>query len=97
MPPIYWSTGIQCPIFVLSRGYSSLREQYLTKYHEESTNVSIVSVSRRAGLPHAGQAALMKDSVSARGEPPVPVSLMSSGRITGRSFSGTGTIPHFSQ
>ena len=26
------------------------------KYHDESTNVSIVSVSRRAGLPHCGHA-----------------------------------------
>jgi hypothetical protein len=29
--------------------------QYRMKYHELSTKVSMVSVSRRAALPHTGQ------------------------------------------
>ena len=34
------------------------------KYHDESTNVSIVSVSRRAGPPHFGQVTLTKSGTS---------------------------------
>src|SRR5215467_8410937 len=57
MPPIYWSTGIQASTIGRSVGAVSIqgsvkRSQYL----DESTNVSMVSVSRRARAPHCGQA-----------------------------------------
>ena len=40
------------------------------KYQEESTNVSIVSVSRRAAPPHEGQLTLTQSSAAASGERP---------------------------
>ena len=67
------------------------------KYQDESTKVSIVSVSRLAIPLHKGQSVFKNFSDSIRGEPPFPVNFTSSGSITGRSFSGTGTTPHFSQ
>ena len=66
------------------------------KYHELSTKVSIVSVSRRAGRPQLGQATLTKAACWASGLPE-PSGIRSSGRTTGRSFSGTGTTPHAPQ
>ena len=66
------------------------------KYHDESTKVSIVSVSRRAGWPHFGQATFRKDSHLLSGLP-LPSGIRSSGSTTGRSFSGTGTTPQTSQ
>ncbi|MNI47093.1 hypothetical protein D3C73_1015920 [compost metagenome] len=66
------------------------------KYQDESTNVSIVSVSRRAGLPQLGQAQDRKASFLASGLP-LPSGIRSSGRTTGRSFSGTGTGPQSAQ
>src|SRR3954451_8943312 len=54
-PPMYWSTGIHWASTSLSHGASSLSgSQYRRKYHEESTKVSIVSVSRSAGPPQRG-------------------------------------------
>ena len=67
------------------------------KYHDESTNVSIVSVSRLAFPLHFGQGTFRNFADSFNGEPPVPVNFTSSGSITGSSFSGTGTAPHLSQ
>ena len=67
------------------------------KYHDESTNVSMVSVSRLALPLHFGQLVFTNFSESASGELPVPANFTSSGRITGSSSSGTGTTPHFSQ
>jgi len=58
--------------------------------------VSIVSVSRRAGLPHEGQATLTKLAHLVSGLPE-PSGIRSSGSSTGRSFSGTGTEPQSSQ
>ncbi len=55
MPPVYWSTGVHCStsgpligaaVFVRDSDY------HWYWYQEESTNVSIVSVSRSAGPPH---------------------------------------------
>ncbi len=66
------------------------------KYHDESTKVSIVSVSRRAGLPQVGQATFRKASHLFSGLPE-PSGIRSSGSTTGRSFSGTGTAPCSSQ
>src|SRR5207245_8940667 len=57
----------------------------------------IVSVSRRAGPPHFGQVVFTNSGVAASGDPPSPVSFTSLGRITGRSLSGTATIPSFAQ
>src|SRR3989338_4996717 len=55
MPPMYWSTGIQYSATSLSKGpFSNLGEQYLKKYQELSTKVSIVSVSLFAFPPHFG-------------------------------------------
>ena len=58
-PPTYWSTGIHILTSAGSNATSSrCGEQYRRKYHDESTNVSIVSVSRVAGPPHFGQVVL---------------------------------------
>ena len=58
--------------------------------------VSIVSVSRRAGLPQQGQSTFRKASHLLSGLP-LPSGTRSSGRTTGRSSSGTGTSPQASQ
>ena len=59
--------------------------------------MSMVSVSRRAGPPQLGQVALTNSGILPSGDPPVSVISMFSGRITGKSFSGTATMPSFSQ
>ena len=59
--------------------------------------MSMVSVSRRAGPPHFGHVALTNSGTRPSGEPPVSVMSTLSGKITGKSFSGTGTMPSFSQ
>ena len=66
------------------------------KYHDESTKVSIVSVSRREGSPQVGQSTSRKEGDVSKGFP-VPVNATSRGRTTGRSASGTGTTPHEGQ
>ena len=66
--------------------------QYRMKYHELSTNVSIVSVSRRDALPHVGQGTFRKAACLFSGLP-LPSGTTSSGSTTGRSFAGTGTGP----
>ena len=49
---MYWSTGIQYLILSSSIGpFLYFGEQNLKKYHEESTKVSNVSVSRVAFFP----------------------------------------------
>ena len=58
--------------------------------------VSIVSVSRRAGLPQHGQSTFRKASDLFSGLP-LPSGTRSSGSTTGRSLSGTGTSPQLSQ
>ncbi len=60
MPPIYCCTGSQ-PVLPSTAdsvvGAVSLNGSVKrAKYQDESTKVSIVSVSRRAGLPQDGQA-----------------------------------------
>src|SRR5216684_1507240 len=95
---MYWSTGNQyftssgskgARLFVLSR--------YRRKYQDESTNVSMVSVSRRAAPPHFGHFAFTNSSTPASGDCPSPVNFGSGGSRTGSCSSGTGTRPHFSQ
>src|SRR5919106_3693035 len=66
------------------------------KYHDESTKVSIVSVSRFAGLPHDGQLVSTYDARLLSGLP-VPSGTTSSGSTTGSWSSGTGTSPQASQ
>src|SRR5579864_9120701 len=55
-PPIYWSTGI---IRFATAGvvgdFSFQGSVKRAKYQDESTKVSMVSVSRSALLPHCGQ------------------------------------------
>ena len=53
----------------------------------------MVSVSRRAGLPHVGQVVFTKAGTLASGGSPVPVMMASGGSVTGRSASGTPTAP----
>ncbi len=59
--------------------------------------VSIVSVSLRAVPEHLGQAALTNDWQCLRGDSPVGLNSASGGSSTGKSRSGTGTMPHLSQ
>ena len=96
-PPIYWSTGIQhlCS-FMPNGSLSFILSVYLKKYHDESTKVSIVSVSRLALPEHSGHFVLTKDFTVSSGLP-FPPNFAPFGRTTGSSSSGTGTIPHFSQ
>src|SRR3989338_1044666 len=94
--PIYWSTGIQKFIFFESNIFLLLSgSQYLKKYHEELAKVSIVSVSLLASHLHFGHLVLIHSSFVARGLPFPNATFI--GSITGKSFSGTGTTPHFSQ
>jgi hypothetical protein len=62
------------------------------KYQDESTKVSIVSVSRRASLPQAGQATWRHVGWWSSGLPGLS-SVTSSGSWTGRSLAGTGNTP----
>src|ERR1019366_9467577 len=57
----------------------------------------MVSVSRRAGPPHFGQVVFRNDGTFINGDPPDSVVGTLSGKSTGKSFSGTGTTPSFSQ
>ena len=66
---MYWSTGSQLLTFLGSKGNSSLLESTnLKKYHDESTKVSIVSVSLFASVPHLGHFVFMNSSLLARGD-----------------------------
>jgi len=58
--------------------------------------VSKVSVSRRAALPQAGHATCFQLGCRSSGLPGVS-KVTSSGSTTGRSASGTGTMPQASQ
>jgi hypothetical protein len=55
MPPMYWSTGIQYLARASSIAPALSGQAKRAKYHDESTKVSMVSVSRLAGLPQEGQ------------------------------------------
>src|SRR6266853_1929741 len=97
-PPMYWLTGSHRftasdengAVFIF--GFRNLR-----KYQLESTKVSMVSVSRRAGPPHFGHLAARNFSFESRGDSPVGLNSTWSGRSTGSSDSGTGCTPHFAQ
>ena len=66
------------------------------KYQDESTKVSMVSVSRRAAAPHRGQGTSRQAWSRSRGLPGWSKET-SSGSVTGRSSTGTGTGPQASQ
>ena len=66
------------------------------KYQEESTKVSSVSVSRRAGLPQLGQSTCFHVGWRSSGLPGMSNDT-SSGSTTGSWSRGTGTAPHASQ
>src|ERR1044072_5816561 len=57
------------------------------KYQDESTNVSIVSVSRSAAPPHVGHVTLTQSSAVASGERPFGATSSMSGSTTGSSAS----------
>ncbi len=60
-------------------------------------NVSMVSLSRLAGSPHLGHFTFMNSGTFSSGDRPLPPIGTFSGSTTGRSLSGTGTMPHFGQ
>src|ERR1019366_7298742 len=66
------------------------------KYHDESTNVSMVSVSRTALAPHCGQLTCFQVGWWSSALPGLS-KVTSSGSTTGRSLSGTGTTSHVGQ
>ena len=66
------------------------------KYQDESTKVSMVSVSRRAAPPHCGHFTCFQVGWRSSGLPGLS-NETSSGSVTGRSLAGTGTTPHLSQ
>ena len=97
-PPTYLSTGSILSTKSLSKAFSEfLLSTYLIWYHEEHTKVSNVSHSLLAGLPQHGQVVLMNDSHLASGDFPSGANWTSYGNCTGRSFSGTGTVPQSPQ
>src|SRR5713101_6774039 len=103
IPPIYWSTGNQYFTSAGSKGARSfLVSRYRIKYQDESTNVSMVSVSRRAAPPHFGHLALTNSGTPASGDWPSPVSFRSrikyqdeSTNVSMVSVSRRAAPPHF--
>src|SRR3990167_9204984 len=81
-PPMYWSTGNHLLTFSVMKGcLSSFGERYRRKYQLESTNVSMVSISRRAIPEHFGQFVLLNESTSASGLMPCGLNSTFSGKI----------------
>src|SRR3990167_2241753 len=72
---------------------------YLKKYQDESTNVSIVSVSLSAGPLHLGHFTLTHFSALANGDLPPSTGKKSAslGSFTGSSVSGTRSEEHTSE
>src|SRR6185312_2467734 len=97
MPPMYWSTGIHLLATAGVVGDCSFHGSVKRmKYQDESTKVSMVSVSRRAPPPQEGHLTLVQVGWRSSGLPGRS-KVTSSGSVTGRSLSGTGTTPHVSQ
>src|SRR6478672_6986956 len=70
-PPTYWPTGIQSLILAGSNGPSVYcGETKRRKYQDESTKVSMVSVSRLAGPWQLGHSTLTQLSTAASGDVP---------------------------
>ncbi|SMG63912.1 hypothetical protein BMETH_201_1 [methanotrophic bacterial endosymbiont of Bathymodiolus sp.] len=95
MPPIYWSTGSQY-LALASSMESAVLLAKRAKYQDDSIKVSKVSVSRFASFPHFGQSTCKKAPWVTSGEFE-PSSTTSLGNSTGKSVSGTGTVPQSSQ
>ena len=94
MPPMYWSTGMKWRAAAGSNGRSVLHgSQKRRKYHDESTNVSMVSVSRRPGRRRSGHVVWRNPWWRASGDWPVGRNSTSSGARTGSWSSGTGHDP----
>src|SRR5437762_6595529 len=96
IPPMYWSTAIQYFARASTMLFFWSGQAKRRKYQDESTKVSMVSVSRFAGLPHFGHLQFTNDGVLASGLP-VPSGTRFSGSTTERTLSGTGTSPLPSQ
>src|SRR5215203_1769965 len=97
-PPMYWSTGSHLSASAESNAFeSSWADRKRRKYHDESTNVSSVSVSRRAEPPQRGHVVSRNVFEVVRGESPDGRNSMSEGSSTGKEDSGTGTMPSFAQ
>src|SRR3989344_3041421 len=70
-PPEYLATGIHFFIFARdAKTFLFFGSVYRKKYHDESTNVSMVSVSRSAEPPHFGHFAFIHFSALASGDLP---------------------------
>ena len=83
---VYWFAGIQRATSSGRNGPSVYPgEQYRKKYQDESTNVSIVSVSRRASPPQRGHATFDHVGWRASGDSPPGWKSTSSGNRTGSS------------
>ena len=78
---------------------SEFGDRNLKKYQDESTNVSMVSVSRLAGWPHFGHGTFTQSLAPPSGEVPLGErsSPLASGKRIGSSLAGTGTSPQESQ
>jgi hypothetical protein len=97
MPPMYWSTGSQRSTAERSVGSSSrVGSVKRAKYQDESTKVSMVSVSRRPAAPHFGHGTWRHAACRSSGFPGMSKET-SSGKVTGKSAIGTGTMPQASQ
>src|ERR1700733_5746087 len=96
MPPIYWSTGIQYSAAARSNAVGACAEQKRRKYQDESKNVSSVSVSRVAAPPQVGQLTCFQVGWRSSGLPGRS-NVTSRGNSTGKSCSGTGTMPQSEQ
>src|SRR3712207_694934 len=97
MPPIYWSTGSQASTVARSVGSDSrVGSVKRAKYQDESTKVSMVSVSRRACPPQLGQLTCFQVGWRSSGLPGTSKDT-SSGSTTGSWSLGTGTTPQASQ
>src|ERR1700674_1125032 len=97
---MYELTGSHFFVTFFSNGTSSCPTLgYRRKYQELSRKLSETSVSRRPIFPHFGHTTRYHSSCRASGDTPESSGLKSSmkGSTTGRSFSGTGTVPHESQ
>ncbi len=97
MPPMYWSTGSQWSTAARSVGASSrVGSVKRAKYQDESTKVSMVSVSRRAG-----RAALRAGTCFQVGMAVERVARLVEGDVLGQVDRqvrvGTGTTPQASQ
>src|SRR5207247_4279293 len=94
---MYQSTGISRSTTARVVGAFSFQGSVKrAKYQDESTNVSMVSVSRCALPPHLGQVTCFQVGWRSSALPGLS-KVASSGSTTGNWSSGTGTTSHFGQ